>query len=145
MQIIQYQDGMRYRKKQGFSLVEVLMGLFVMSLIFIFVYSSVNFTSLVGADMQEQAKVANVLETAAEKIMAMRTSSFSSIVTGISYTSTDIPLMTEFISPSMSIQVSSYGGDASLKLVSITFSWQPVSKKGVKSQTLKTLISEPPS
>ena len=131
-------------KEKGFTLLEILIGLLVAGLVFVFAYSSVNFSSAVGADMREKTKVANVLESAAEKVMAMR-SSFSSIPASIIYTSTDIPLMADFDDASCIVSVSDYGGDSSLKLVTVIFSWKPISQKDTKTQILKTLLSEPAS
>jgi prepilin-type N-terminal cleavage/methylation domain-containing protein len=134
-----------YSAANGFTLMEISIGIVIVSLILIFSYSSVNFSAAVSSDMEEQAKAANILETAAEQIFNMRGSSFSSITTGMSLTSSNIPLMLDFRNPSISVAVSSYGGNNDLKSVQITFSWSPASQKPTKTQTLRTLVSKPPS
>ena len=51
--------------------------------------------------------------------------------------------MADFKNATCTVSVSDYDGDSSLKQVTINFTWTPISQKGVKTQTLTTLIADP--
>ena len=117
---------------KGFTLFEILVGVAIMSLVFIFVYSSVNFSATIGANMEEQAVVGNILDLSAEYVHSLGESSFDSITSSLDIEA-GVPGVSEYLQDqfrnhTLSVSVQNYGSP-SLKQVTITFQWKPRGKR----------------
>ena len=149
-------DEIMKTKSQGFTLIEILVGVAIVSLVFIFAYASINFSASLGADMEEQAMVGNILDVSAEyahsKVQMGSVVSLDGLDVEAGVPGFDSYLQDTFRNHDLSVSASDYGSSDLLKKVTITFQWKPRGKRVIdsgtglelkKSETLVTLVSEP--
>ncbi len=143
-------------KNQGFSLIEILVGVAIVSLVFIFAYASINFSASLGADMEEQAMVGNILDVSAEyahsKVQMGSVEDLDGLDVEGDITGFGAYIQDNFRNHELNVSASDYDSSALLKKVTITFKWKPRGKRVIdsgtglelkKSETLVTLVSEP--
>ncbi|MCK5708509.1 MAG: type II secretion system protein [Candidatus Aureabacteria bacterium] len=139
------------KKTNGFTLIEVLIGVVVIALTLSFAYTSINFSSKIGADMEEQFKIDTILEAASEYVHSIRYD-FVDIDTGMTIGDAAIPglsgYFTDFRNLSISVEAKAYDAAATmaltnLKQVNIVCTWIPIGKRNFKSESVTTLVSKP--
>ena len=131
----------KYRKSEGFSLVEIILSLFSISILSLILITSIQ--SLSTRRRQDLSAIAS--KAATKEIEQLRNLNFSSITA----TTSPLACSSEFTQagtssylPGCSIRrdVDSYQGDSLIKQVGLTVSWTTTGSQ-TKSVTMQTLMT----
>jgi type II secretory pathway pseudopilin PulG len=124
------------KKEKGFTLLEILIGVMLIILVLAFAFTALKFSNTVEGDIEEAAKVCNVLETASERVMSMArsTSYYDSITSDLENQAsmfTDLlpyygsGSSGDFRDEQIDVAVTDLDDDGDLKQVTITYEWKP--------------------